>query len=67
MYHSLAIIICIKILVHLELLKNYYLYPGVLLLTIVIASLSYYYIEKPFISLKVKYSQIISGDNSNKS
>lgn len=65
MYHLVAIVICLKLLMYFNLVTNYYLYPTSILLTIIIASLSYFYIEKAFIKLKIKYSQIISGDTLN--
>jgi peptidoglycan/LPS O-acetylase OafA/YrhL len=65
MYHLVAILICLKFLMHFNLVTNYYLYPTSILLTIIIASLSYFYIEKAFIKLKTKYSQIISGESLN--
>jgi peptidoglycan/LPS O-acetylase OafA/YrhL len=40
------------------------IYSCVLFITILVASLSYYYIEKPFINMKKAVSNIISGENA---
>jgi peptidoglycan/LPS O-acetylase OafA/YrhL len=40
------------------------IYSSVLIITILVASLSYYYIEKPFIKMKKAVSNIISGENA---
>lgn len=65
MYHELAIGISVRFLQDLSLNFNYansnaILYIFALLLTIGVASLSYYLLEKPFLKLKRKFSIISS-------
>jgi len=65
MYHVIAIVLCIQIFKYLGML-NYHiiLFLSCLSVTIILAGLSYHFIEKRFISLKTKYSKVISGDNA---
>jgi len=65
MYHVIAIVFCIQLFKYLGIL-NYHivLILSCLLVTIILASLSYKFVEKRFISLKTKYSKVISGDNA---
>jgi peptidoglycan/LPS O-acetylase OafA/YrhL len=62
MYHLLAITIVLKVFLSLHYTGRLFLYPLVFLLTIILASLSYRYFEKPFLKRKIKYSKILSGD-----
>lgn len=64
MYHPVAITLSIKISLSLGTSSNYLVTPLATLLTVVIAGLSYRFYEKYFIDMKVKYSDIISGDNA---
>jgi len=64
MYHSLCIVLTIKILSNLGIYSNLLLSIGCLLTTIVLATISYEFVEKWFIKKKVRFSKIISGDNA---
>lgn len=48
----------------LKPVESIIIYSCVLLITILVASLSYYFIEKPFIKRKKLVSNIVSGDNA---
>lgn len=66
MYHELAIGISIRFLGDFSFnfnnsSPNYLLYVFALLLTIGIASLSYFLLEKPFLKLKTRFSRISSS------
>lgn len=65
MYHFIAIVFSIQVFKYLGIL-NYHivLLLSCLLVTILLASISYKFIEKRFIGLKTKYSKVISGDNA---
>ncbi len=65
MYHLILVVFSIKILMYFGILSNFLLYPLVLILTILVASISYEYFELPFIRRKQKYSKVQSGDNVN--
>ena len=63
MYHELVIGLSIRFLKNLSLNfnkigPNFILYSFALLLTIGVASLSYYFLEKPFLKLKTRFSRI---------
>jgi len=60
-YHGICIVIVIRILSQYQQCNNLYIYSASLLLTIGLGSFSYYFFEKPFISLKTKFSPILSG------
>lgn len=65
MYHVIAIVVSIKLFLYLNLLDYHLLLLATtVLITILFASLSYALFEKRFITLKSKYSKIISGDNA---
>ena len=64
MFHPICIVITIKLSQYFNTQNNYFVYPVVYILTILIASLSYELFEKMFIDKKVKYSVILSGDNA---
>lgn len=64
MFHPIVIMFSIKLCQILDFQSNYILYPLVFLLIISLSSLSYKYFEKFFIRKKIKYSNIISGDNT---
>lgn len=64
MFHPIAIVIALKICLYTNLLSNYFIYPLSILLSILLSGLSYRFFEKKFLSYKVKFSSIISGDNS---
>jgi peptidoglycan/LPS O-acetylase OafA/YrhL len=64
MFHPIIIVFSIKLCQMFKYNSNYILYPLVFLLIILFSSLSYEYFEKFFINKKLKYSDIISGDNT---
>ena len=64
MYHSIAIVFSIRILLKTGSLHDVILYPIAFALTALIATLSYTFFEKPFIDKKAKYSKLISGDSA---
>lgn len=64
MYHLILVVFSIKILAYFGLFSNILLYPLVLILTILAASISYEYFELPFIRKKQKYSKVQSGENA---
>lgn len=63
MYHVLAIVIVIKALLLINLESTILIYIFSVLLTVLISSLSYQFYEHKFITLKSKFSKIISGDS----
>ncbi len=65
MYHPLAIVIILKILAVFEIANIGIQYASVILLTILIAGVSYKYFESFFIQKKIRFSRILSGDNAN--
>ncbi len=62
MYHSIFIVISIKVLQALNFSNNLLVYILSFMLTIVVASLSYEYFEKRFLNMKIKYSKVLSRD-----
>lgn len=64
MYHMIAIIIAFKVLQPRFPGNNWLLYSTTLLLTIGLAAASYEWFERRFIKAKVKYSKVVSGDNT---
>lgn len=64
MFHPIVVVFSIKLCEILNFKSNYFLYPMVFILIIILASLSYEFFEKIFINKKIKYSDIISGDNT---
>lgn len=69
MYHPIAILIVLKIVKNSIfktnlIFQNIIIYCVVFLITICLSSLSYKFFEKKFINIKVKFSEIISGDNA---
>ena len=64
MFHSVVSVIIIKLLQNKNEINNYYLYPLVIMMTILVSILSYEFFEKRFINKKMKFSKIISGDNT---
>jgi peptidoglycan/LPS O-acetylase OafA/YrhL len=61
MYQPLCIIFCIKLLFYFNIYSNLALYILSISLTIFVASISYFYFEKFFISYKSKFTKITSG------
>ncbi len=63
-YHSIAIVIAVKLLKNNGDINNYLLYPLIFVLTIIFSAISYEFFEKRFITRKINYSKIISGDSA---
>ncbi len=63
MYHPLAIMVVLTVLVRLGIQSDLILYGGSLLLTIVIAGLSYRYFEAYFLRFKARFAHILSGSS----
>lgn len=64
MYHVLAIVITIKLVVPFFPSNNFIFYLSNVILLMIMSSISYELFEKKFIKMKVKYSKILSGDNA---
>ena len=65
-YHAIAIIFSIKALIFLRLNNLFLQYFCSIVITILLAGLSYKFYESYFINLKVKFSKIVSGDNAGR-
>ena len=63
MFHTTIIVLLINVLMKFNCMSSYLLYPLSFTTTILIASISYRFFEKPFIQLKMRFSTVISGDN----
>lgn len=67
MYHVLCIVMAYKISLAIFGTHNNMMYYVLsIVLTILISSISYEYMEAKFIHLKAKFSKIVSGDNARK-
>ncbi len=64
MYHSIFIVLSIKIAMHFNITNNAFIYFSSFAFTIIISALSYEIFEKYFIKKKVKYSSVLSGENA---
>lgn len=63
-YHYILIITVFRICQYFNINYNFIYYFLSILLTILVASLSYKFFEKRFIDKKVAYSDVISGENA---
>jgi peptidoglycan/LPS O-acetylase OafA/YrhL len=63
MYHSIFIVLSIKVLKEFNILNNALLYFLCFAFTIFISAISYEFFEQRFIKMKLKYSTVISGEN----
>ena len=64
MYHPIGIILSIKLMYKFTNFNtNWVLYPLSIILTIIIAAISYKYFETIFLKFKIHYSKILSGDD----
>lgn len=61
MYHFLVMIIVLIIASKYKIETNWFIYPVTLILTILIASISYHYFETIFLKLKTKFAFIETG------
>ncbi|MCT4580157.1 MAG: acyltransferase [Flavobacteriales bacterium] len=66
MYHPIAIVLVTSISLSLGLSTNWILYPLSVILTILIADISYRYFESFFLKFKKQFSNILSGNNNFK-
>ena len=64
LYHYILIIIVLRFCDNLKIMNNFIYYTSSIMLTILVASLSYNFFEKRFIDMKVNYSDVISGENT---
>lgn len=61
MYHSLVILIVLKLLRKFDLYHDYWLYPLSVIGTIIFATISYEFFEKQFLKLKKRFVIVDSG------
>ncbi len=66
MYHGIAIAIVLKTLAPSVSASNWFIYPATFGIAIIMSTVSYQFMERKFIGMKLKYSKIISGDNVKK-
>lgn len=70
MYHNIILVVVLKFVLYysgvaLNSLTGNLIYYGLAIsTTILVASLSYRFIERPFIRAKVRYSEVVSGENA---
>ncbi len=64
MYHPVAIILSVRLLEAADVYSDLNLYLSTFILTIFIASLSYYFLEKRILRYKTKFSLIKSGEDA---
>lgn len=70
MYHNIILVVVLKFVIYysgvtLNSLTGNIIYYGLAIsTTILVAGLSYRFIERPFIKAKVRYSKVISGENA---
>ena len=62
MYHSIAIVLALQIALWLGASSDALIYLLSLVLTVVLAGISYKFFESYFLNLKTNYSTISSGD-----
>ncbi|WP_432714260.1 acyltransferase family protein [Pedobacter sp.] len=67
MYHPIAIVIAVKTYLYLSTFPAPMIYPLVLTLVIGISACSFEFLEKPFIDLKSRYTNIVSGNEARSS
>jgi peptidoglycan/LPS O-acetylase OafA/YrhL len=63
MYHPIAIVLAVHLAKWTGLINNAFIYPASIMLAIVLAGLSYKYMESFFLKLKLNYSTVRSGDD----
>jgi len=63
MFHPVAIACAVKLCLLVQYTGNGLLYPLAVIIAIVLAAISYRFLEKYFIKKKTKYGVIVSGDN----
>ncbi len=65
MYHPIGIMMAINLAVTIGYPSNWLIYPVSLILTILIAGLSYKYFETYFLKFKHKFSKVLSGNSTS--
>jgi peptidoglycan/LPS O-acetylase OafA/YrhL len=65
MYHPIGIVLALYISLSFDINTNWLIYPLSLILTIIMAGLSYKYFESFFLKFKVRFSKILSGNTIN--
>lgn len=63
MFHVIAIVFCMRLFEKFHLPMNFLLSTAALLLTTIIASVSYRYFESYFLKMKIAHTKILSGDS----
>ena len=63
MYHPIAIVLTVNLAIWMGLTNNIFIYPLSVILSVLIAGLSYKYFESYFLRFKLNYSAIRSGDD----
>lgn len=64
MYHPIAIVLALVISTHLDYTENWLIYPLSFAMAIAMASISYKYYESFFLKFKLKFSNILSGNQT---
>ena len=69
MFHNLVLVVVLKVL-HNQLKLDFHhagteilYYASSLMLTVLVASVSYHFFEYRFLRAKLRYSTVVSGDN----
>ena len=63
MFHSIVIVVVIKICQHFNWSSNFIIYPLTFILLILVSSISYTFFEQYFINKKIKFTTVLSGDS----
>lgn len=63
MYHPIAIVMAVQLALWIGLTRDVFIYPVSVILTVLLAGLSYKYFESSFLRFKLNYSTIRSGDD----
>jgi peptidoglycan/LPS O-acetylase OafA/YrhL len=64
MYHPIAIVISLNLLLFLNQVADLWLYPLSVGITILIAGLSYRYYESFFLKFKSRFTRVASGEGN---
>ena len=63
MFHSIVIVVVIKICQHFNWSSNFIIYSLTFILLILVSSISYTFFEQYFINKKIKFTTVLSGDS----
>lgn len=66
MYHPIGIVLSLYLVISLGCITNWLIYPLSIILTIILAAISFRYFESVFLNFKSKFSNIISGSETKK-